>query len=65
MSDKKQKLKKPKQVDEEILSSISDPNPWTPEREDQWLRQPAKAIKERFPPIKKPPHISRQGGRYG
>lgn len=50
-------LKKNKEVDEQILSSISDPNPWTPEKEDEWLRQPSDALKNRFPPMGKPMHI--------
>lgn len=59
------KKHKPIEEDNEILSSISDPNPWTPEREAEWLKQPAKAIQRRFPPIRKPPHVSRQGKRHG
>jgi hypothetical protein len=52
-------------VEKEILSSISSPNPWTPEAEDKWLKQPSRLLKTRFPPIKKPPHVSKQGKRYG
>lgn len=67
MSEHKKKKITPEEIreQEEILSSISDPNVWTPEKEDEWLKQPARMIKKRFPPIKKPPHISRQGKRYG
>ena len=48
---------KRQEVDEEVLSSISDPNPWTPEKEDAWLRQPSNALKDRFPPMAKPMHV--------
>ncbi len=67
----KEKLKKqsktPEELkkQEEIISSISDPNPWTPEKEDRWLKQSAGALERRFPPMKKPQHISRQGKRSG
>ncbi len=61
----KRKKKKKEEVDEEILSSISDPNPWTPEREDKWLKQPASALIKRFPPMSKPPHVKRRKGASG
>lgn len=48
-----------------ILSSISDPNVWTPEKETEWLKQSVKDIRRRFPPMKKPPHVALQGGRRG
>jgi len=44
-------------VDEKVLSSISDPNPWTPEKEDAWLNQPSDALIDRFPPMTKPMHV--------
>ncbi len=50
---------------EEVISSISDPNPWTPEKEDRWLKQSANALERRFPPMKKPQHVARQGKRSG
>lgn len=59
------KRKKRQEVDEEILSSISDPNPWTPEKEDLWLKQPARELRRRFPPMGKPPHVSKKGKGYG
>lgn len=46
-----------REVDEQVLSSISDPNPWTPEREEAWLNQPSKALWNRFPPMTKPMHV--------
>ncbi len=46
-----------REVDEQVLSSISDPNPWTPEREEAWLNQPPDALRDRFPPMTKPTHI--------
>jgi len=55
---KQKKIQKKKQgVNEEILSSISDPNPWTPEKEDEWLRQPSNVLRDRFPPMTKPTHV--------
>lgn len=52
--------------EKEIIYSISDPNAWTPERETLWLKaQTVKEIARRFKPMKKPPHVSRQGKRYG
>lgn len=48
---------KKQEVDEEILSSISDPNAWTPEKEDAWLRQPSDVLRSRFPPMTKPMHV--------
>ena len=53
----KKTLKKQQGVNEEVLSSISDPNPWTPEKEDAWLRQPSDALRDRFPPMAKPTHV--------
>lgn len=53
---KKMQTKK-QEADEKILSSISDPNPWTPEREDEWLKQPSDALRRRFPPMTKPIHV--------
>ena len=49
--------KKNQKADEEVLSSISDPNPWTPEKEDAWLKQPSDVLRNRFPPMTKPRHI--------
>jgi hypothetical protein len=60
--------KTPQQLaaEKEIISSISEPNVWTPEKEDEWLKiQTSKEIKYRFPPLKKPPHVALQGKRYG
>lgn len=55
---KQEKIDKNKQeVDEKVLSSISDPNPWTPEKEEEWLRQPSDALRDRFPPMTKPMHV--------
>lgn len=54
----KQRKFKKAEVNEEILSSISGPNPWTKESEDRWLRQPASELRRRFPPMSKPRHIS-------
>lgn len=57
------KKRKKTQIDQEILESINSPNAWSPEVEDRWHRQlrnlPKKEIYERFPPMKKPPHISK------
>ena len=66
-SPRKKKTKTPEEIrkQNEALSSISDPNAWTPEREDEWLKQPARMIERRFPPMKKPPHVALQGKRYG
>lgn len=60
--------KTPQQLaaEKEIISSISEPNVWTPAKEDEWLKiQTSKEIKYRFPPLKKPPHVALQGKRYG
>ncbi len=54
---KQKKQHQKQQVDEKILSSISDPNPWTPEKEDAWLNQPSDALRDRFPPMTKPMHV--------
>jgi len=56
-------MKKKTKIDKNILESINSPNPWSPESEDKWLRQLGKLSKreiyEQFPPMKKPPHISK------
>lgn len=62
---KKEKTPEEIRKQEEILSSISNPNAWTPEKESEWLKQSANILKRRFPPMKKPPHVSKQGKRYG
>lgn len=62
---RKRYKKKREDVDEEILSSISDPNPWTPEKEDAWLKQPAHALRKRFPPMTKPMHVKRRKSGSG
>jgi len=49
---------KKNKLDLEIISSISSPNVWTPEKEDEWLKQPARELVKRFPPMNKPLHIS-------
>jgi hypothetical protein len=56
--------KKKQEVDEEILRLISDPN-WTPEKEDEWLSQPAEELARRFPPMTKPMHVKRRKGGTG
>jgi hypothetical protein len=60
-----EQLLEEKRKRDEILSSISSPNPWTPQIEDEWLKQSAKSLERRFPPIKKPYHVSKQGRTYG
>ncbi len=56
-------MKKKKIVNKEILESINSPNVWSPEQEDKWLRQLKGLTKgeiyEKFPPYKRPPHVSR------
>ncbi len=56
-------MKKKVEVNKKVLGCLSDPNPWTPEKEDKWLKQPAYILKKYFPPMKKPPHVARQGKR--
>lgn len=55
--------------DKEILDSIGNPNVWTPEKEDAWLKElkkvPAGEIYRRFPPLRKPPNVSKRGKSYG
>ncbi len=51
-------------LNKNVLMCLSDPNPWTPEKEDEWLKQPAIILKKYFPPMKKPPHVMLQGKRY-
>jgi hypothetical protein len=57
------KNKTKQKADNEILNSFNSPNVWTPEMEDKWHRQvrrlSKKEIYERFPVMKKPPHISK------
>ena len=62
---KKEKKRKDQRVNENILSSISDPNPWTPDKEDAWLKQPADVLEKRFPPMTKPRHIKFRGSSQG
>jgi hypothetical protein len=54
----KQRKFKKAEVNEEILSSISSPNPWKREDEDLWLKQPSSELRRRFPPMSKPRHIN-------
>ncbi len=64
-SQSKPKTSKEIEEQEEIVSSLNSPNVWTPKVEDEWLKQSGKTLNRRFPPIKKPPHVSRQGRRGG
>jgi hypothetical protein len=54
---------------QEILDSIGSPNPWTPAREDKWLKElgclSAVEIYSRYPPIKKPPNVRKRGRGFG
>jgi hypothetical protein len=54
---KSKKIKK-NEINEDILSSISSPNPWTPDQEDKWNKMPASELRRRFPPMGKPRHIT-------
>ena len=60
-----QEKPKRKPPNEKILDSIGSPNVWTPEKEDAWHEEligiPAGEIYRRFPPIKKPGNVGRQG----
>jgi len=56
------KKNKKNNVNEKVLSSISGPNAWTKELEEEWNKQPASAIERRFPErgpgsIGKPRHV--------
>jgi hypothetical protein len=57
------------QPNQEILDSIGSPNVWTPKKEDLWLRELSKIpnieIYQRFPPVKKPPNVSKRGKSSG
>jgi len=61
-----QKREKPDQATLDLLGS---PNPWTPEIEDRWIAElrkvPAGRIYEMFPPMRKPPNVSRRGKSAG
>jgi len=52
----------------EILDSIGNPNPWTPEVEDRWLQEVSKLsgweIHRRFPPMKKPPSVKKRAKSF-
>jgi hypothetical protein len=54
---------------QEILDSIGNPNAWTPEVEDRWLKElrkiPAGEIYRRYPPLKKPMNVRKRGKTYG
>lgn len=55
--------------DQRILDLIGNPNAWTPEVEDIWLKElrkvPAGEIYRRFPPLKKPPSVRKRGKESG
>lgn len=55
--------------DQEILDSIGSPNVWTPKAEDAWLEElrkiTAREIYSRFPPMRKPPNVSKRGKSSG
>lgn len=57
--------KKHKNVDQAKLDLIDSPNAWTPEREDAWMEEvgnlTSMEIYTRYPPMKKPPNVSRRG----
>ncbi len=57
--------KKSKNVNQTILDLIDSPNAWTPERENAWMEEvgnlTAGEIYSRYPPMKKPPNVSRRG----
>lgn len=69
MGKKEKKKKHQDKPNQEILDSIGNPNVWTPEVEDAWLKElqkvPTGEIYKRFPPLRKPPNVSRRGRSYG
>jgi hypothetical protein len=52
-------------VNQAILDLIDSPNAWTPELEDAWMEEidslSSIEIYRRYPPMKKPPNVSRRG----
>lgn len=69
---RKQQLRERVKVDkpnQHVLDSIGDPNVWTPEIEDAWLKElrkiPAGEIYQRFPPMRKPPNVRKRGKNFG
>ena len=50
-----------KKENKSSIPSINDPNPWTPQKEDEWLRQPRKTLNKKLLTINKPPHVSLRG----
>lgn len=65
---KKQQRNRPKilqqPLDQVILDSIGCPNAWTPEKEDEWIKElhkmSAGEIYRRFPPMKKPSNVRKR-----
>ena len=66
---KRREYERKEPINHRVLNSINSPNPWTPEVEDAWLKElykiSASEIYTQFPPIRKPPHISRRSKSYG
>ncbi len=66
---KKQQKAKVDPPNQEILDSIGNPNVWTPEVEDAWMKElrkvPSGEIYRRFPPLRKPPNVGKRGKNYG
>ena len=56
-------MKKKKISNKKVLESINSPNVWSPKIEDLWIKElrgmTRKEIYEKFPPYKRPPHVSR------
>lgn len=52
-------------VNQAVLDLIDSPNVWTPKREDTWMEEisnlSSMEIYRRYPPMKKPPNVSRRG----
>ncbi len=57
--------KKRQRANQAVLDLIDSPNAWTPEIEDAWLEElgnlSSGEIFRRYPPIRKPPNVSRRG----
>lgn len=66
---KQQKNQNRESPNQEVLDSIGNANVWTPKKEDAWLKElhkiPAGEIYRRFPPIRKPPNVSKRGKSSG